>query len=121
MLDDNRATDAAERTAAQQPNGRTATTRSSQTMTRGTELQQQLLGYRLTTAEILYHLPDHPSVLQTYVWQELDIAPRFPVLRRFLDFWERRIEGRLHSVRVASAGIVSPAEWRHAAHMQHLH
>jgi uncharacterized protein Usg len=85
------------------------------------ELQLQLQGYRLTTAEILYHMPDHPAVLQSFIWQQLDIAPRFPVLRRFLDFWERDIEGRLHSVRVASVGIVSAAEWRQMAHLTHLH
>ena len=59
--------------------------------------------YRLTTAEILYHLPDHPNLLQSYIWQDLDIAPRYPVLHKFLDFWTREIEGALHSVRVASA------------------
>ena len=72
--------------------------------TQQTQMQRQLQGYRLTTAEILYHLPDHPGVLQTYIWQELDIAPRFPVLHKFLDFWSREIEGKLHSVRVASVG-----------------
>ena len=90
-------------------------------MTRETELQRQLQGYRLTTAEILYHLPDHPAVLQSFIWQQLDIAPRFPVLRRFLTFWESEIEGRLHSVRVASVGLVSAADWRHTRHLKHLH
>ena len=84
-------------------------------------LQLQLNNYRLTTAEILYHLPDHPGVLQSYVWQDLDISPRYPVLRRFLEFWTREIEGRLHSVRVASVGLVSAAEIRHTAHLRHLH
>ena len=87
----------------------------------GTQIERQLQGYRLTTAEILYHLPDHPSVLQTYIWQELDIAPRFPVLRKFLEFWTREIEGKLHSVRVASVGLISPAEFRHAGHLAYLH
>jgi uncharacterized protein Usg len=77
-------------------------------------LARQLNGYRLTTARILYHLPDHPALLQTFVWQNLDIAPRFPELNRFLTFWEREIEGRLHSVTVASAGLVQPAELRFA-------
>lgn len=84
-------------------------------------VHKQLLGYRLTTAEILYHLPDHPAVLQTFIWQELDIAPRFPVLHGFLDFWSRELEGRLHSVRVASVGLVQPGRWEHAAHMVYLH
>jgi uncharacterized protein Usg len=36
--------------------------------------------WRLTTAEILYHLPDHPGLLQTFIWQKLDRAPAFPEL-----------------------------------------
>ena len=86
-----------------------------------TGLQEQLRGYRLTTAEILYHLPDHPAVLQSYIWQDLDIAPRFPVLHRFLDFWNREIEGKLHSVRIGSVDLIQPARWGHAAHLMHLH
>jgi uncharacterized protein Usg len=77
-------------------------------------LARQLNGYRLTTARILYHLPDHPALLQTFVWQHLDIAPRFPELNRFLAFWEREIEGKLHSVTVAAVGLVQPAELRYA-------
>ncbi|MEO0393387.1 MAG: usg protein [Pseudomonadota bacterium] len=71
---------------------------------------KQLQDYRLTTAEILYHMPDHPDLLQTYIWQEYDIAPKYPVLKKFLDFWSREIEGKLHSVNVASMGIISPGE-----------
>jgi uncharacterized protein Usg len=56
--------------------------------------------YRLTTAEITYRLPDHPLLLQTYIWQKYDIAPDFPVLHQFLDFWRENLEGKLHSVRV---------------------
>ena len=75
-------------------------------------LARQMKDYRLTTAEILYRLPDHPEILQTYIWQDLDIAPRFPVLHRFLDFWDRELDGKLHSVRVASAPLVTAGEIR---------
>jgi len=78
------------------------------------EFALALKGYRLTTAEILYHLPDHPKLLQSYIWQELDIAPKYPRLVKFLDFWEASIEGKLHSVRVASRGIIAPAELKAA-------
>jgi len=81
------------------------------------ELARQIRDYRLTTAEILYHLPDHPGVLQAYIWQELDLAPRYPALRRFLEFWSRSLEGRLHSVRVGSAGLITPGECRHGTVM----
>ncbi len=84
-------------------------------------LALQLKDYRLTTAEILYHLPDHPGLLQTYVWQDLDLAPRYPALRRFLDFWTRELEGRLHSIKVASGDRIRPASVRHTPHLMHLH
>ncbi|MFQ5765535.1 MAG: usg protein [Rhodospirillales bacterium] len=71
--------------------------------------------YRLTTAEILYHLPDHPGVLQSFIWQDYDIAPDYPVLHKFLDFWERKIEGRLYSVKVASVPLAKSPETRFAA------
>jgi len=67
-------------------------------------------GYRLVTAEILYRMPDHPGLFQTYIWQEYDLAPRYPTLKKFLDFWERNLEGPLHSVRIATKRIISPAE-----------
>lgn len=72
--------------------------------------ESQLRGYRLTTAEILYHMPDHPTVLQSYIWQEFDLAPNFPILHRFLGFWRDNIEGKLHSVRVAARGLISATE-----------
>ena len=75
-----------------------------------TQFELALRGYSLTTAEILYHMPDHPKVLQSFVWQELDIAPKFPVLNKFLHFWTGNIEGKLHSVRVAALGLIAPSE-----------
>jgi uncharacterized protein Usg len=78
------------------------------------DFEMQLRGYRLMTAEILYHMPDHPELLQSFLWQEFDLAPRFPVLNRFLRFWEENIEGRLHTVRVAARGLISPTELRMA-------
>jgi uncharacterized protein Usg len=72
----------------------------------------QLAGFSLTTAEILYRLPDHPSLLQTYIWQEYDSAPRFPKLQSFLDFWVAKLEGKLFKVTVAHSKLIRPAELR---------
>ncbi|HVY20959.1 MAG TPA: usg protein [Bauldia sp.] len=82
---------------------------------------RNLDSYGLTTAEILYHLPDHRSLLQTYVWQGYDLAPRFPKLRDFLDFWEAKLEGPLHSVKVAHRRLISPTEVRLATTELRLH
>jgi uncharacterized protein Usg len=72
----------------------------------------QLAGFSLTTAEILYRLPDHPSLLQSYIWQEYDSAPRFPKLKSFLDFWVAKLDGKLFRVTVAHSELIRPAELR---------
>lgn len=76
------------------------------------DLELMLRDYRLTTAEILYHLPDHPVLLQSYVWQELDLAPKFPTLSKFLDFWDRELDGKVHSVKVMHAELIAPAAFK---------
>ncbi len=81
----------------------------------------QVKDYRLTTAEILYHYPDYPTLLQTYVWQSMDLAPDYPELRRFLDFWCANLDGKLHSIRVACAEIMRTGRMRHADHVRYMH
>lgn len=81
----------------------------------------QLRDYRLVTAEILYHLPDHPGLLQAYIWQDYDLAPRLPILHKFLDFWSHNLDGKLHSVKVATSEIITPGKWRHAETLISIH
>lgn len=81
----------------------------------GYDFRSQLAGYSLTTAEIFYRLPDHPSLLQSYVWQEYDLAPRFPRLLGFLDFWSGNLEGRLYRIRIAHARLLSPRDVSYAS------
>ncbi|HWH23146.1 MAG TPA: usg protein [Allosphingosinicella sp.] len=76
------------------------------------EFLKQLQGYGLLTAEISYYMPDHPQLIQLFIWQEYDVAPKFPVLHDFLDHWRRDIEAALHSVRIAHQHLIRPAEWR---------
>lgn len=82
---------------------------------------RQLEGFSLTTAEILYRLPDHPVLLQSYVWQDYDLAPVFPALRKFLAFWRDKLDGPVHSVRVAHSALIKPAELRNVSAEMLLH
>lgn len=83
----------------------------------GGEFQQRLRGARLLTAEVLYYMPDHPSLLQTFMWQTLDEAPKYPRLKAFLDHWRREIEAVIHSVRVAHGEPLDVPGWRNAKAM----
>lgn len=80
------------------------------------DLEIQLENYRLTTAHILYGMPDVPRLLQSFVWQDYDILPDYPELRRFLGFWVRELDGPLHSVYVASAPLITPGDLHNCGH-----
>ena len=84
-------------------------------------LKPELRERRLTTAEIIYHLPDHPDLLQSFIWQKLDVPPDFPELCRFLEFWSRNIEGKLHSVKIGQAGFAGRPGFRHVRTSLPLH
>ena len=74
------------------------------------DFKRQMSGYGLTTAQILYRRPDHQWLLQTFVWQNYDLFPKFPELKRFLAFWVEKLDGPLHSVLVAHSRLIKPAE-----------
>jgi uncharacterized protein Usg len=80
----------------------------------GDELSLRLQGWRLATAEVLYYMPDHPTLLQSFVWQTLDLAPQYPRIHRFLDFWRREIDAVIHSVQLASGETLAPARIKSA-------
>lgn len=76
------------------------------------DFELQLKGYGLLTAEVFYYLPDYPSLIQQFIWQDYDEAPDYPVLFGFLDHWRREIEAAIHSVRIAHERTLGPREWR---------
>ena len=85
------------------------------------ETELMLKGYGLTTAEFFYRMPDYTHVLNTFVWQDYDIAPDHPRLLKFIDFWKAEIEGPLHSVRFTHRKMMSCGEWRHVTGEFTLH
>jgi uncharacterized protein Usg len=89
-------------------------------------LVRQLLGWRQTTAEIVYRMPDYPSLIQTFVWQNLDlwdVDPRltFPHLHQFCAWWNDHLDGRIVEVRVGAKAVISPAEVNHVDTEFRLH
>ena len=85
------------------------------------DFRRQLDGYSLATAEIFYRMPDARNLLQTYIWQDYDLAPRFPNLLKFLDFWSRELDGPIHSIRLAHARLIRPTEVRYTNYELTIH
>ena len=76
-----------------------------------TELMMQ--GYGLTTAEMFYHMPDHPHVLNTFIWQDYALAPYHEKLLNFIGYWQDALAGPLRSVRFVHRKLISAGQWRH--------
>jgi uncharacterized protein Usg len=90
------------------------------------ELVCHLTSWRHTTAEILYRMPDHPALVQTFVWQDLDHwhdDPRltYPRLRRFCEWWNANLDGPIVQVRVGGTRVVTAGELRHVNAELRLH
>ncbi len=77
-----------------------------------TPLEIRGITTRLVTSEILYQLPDFPSLVQEFIWQEYDRVPELPRLWEFLKFWELHIDGPLVKVSYAYPGIGEQKEIR---------
>jgi len=71
-----------------------------------------LAGYGLTTAELFYRMPDYRNGLNTFIWQDDDLAPDHPKLFEVIAFWQGEVEGPLHSVRFTHRKQIAPGEWR---------
>ncbi len=78
-------------------------------------------GYSLTTAEIIFRMPDYLALMASYICQDYDLHPRFPKLKSFLDFWSNNLDGKLHKVLVAYTGLVKPCELKLVGAEYRLH
>src|SRR6201985_2597540 len=74
------------------------------------DFRKLALGYGLTTAEILYRMPDHPSILQSYLWQDYDLCANSPALTDLLSCWEEQLERPLFRGRGPHSRLTKPAE-----------
>ncbi len=74
------------------------------------DFKRMIAGHGLTTAQILYRMPDYPLILQSFVWQDYDLCPKFPGLFKFLTFWQKKLDGPLFAVSVAHSSLIRPAE-----------
>ena len=52
----------------------------------------------LVTLNILYWIPDYENILQQFIWQTMDIKPKYPRIHRFLDYWHNNIDAIVNEV-----------------------
>jgi uncharacterized protein Usg len=89
-------------------------------------LLRKLGEWRQITAEILYCMPDHRSLVQSFIWQDMDRwdadpAQAFPRLRQFCAWWNATLEGPIVQVRVGDTPLVGAVELKALLPVFHLH
>ena len=52
----------------------------------------------LVTLNIFYWMPDYENILQQFVWQTMDVKPKYPRIYRFLDYWHNNIDAVMNEV-----------------------
>ena len=57
-------------------------------------------GLRLASVKVIYSLPDYKNVLNEFWWQTMDVPPKYPKVKTFVDYWNDYIEGRIKSLEI---------------------
>ena len=52
----------------------------------------------LITLNIFYWMPDYENILQQFIWQTMDVKPKYPRVHKFLDHWHNNIDAKLSEV-----------------------
>ncbi|NJO62837.1 MAG: hypothetical protein HC836_32820 [Richelia sp. RM2_1_2] len=77
-------------------------------------------GYRLTSLQIYYYLPDYTSILNEFFWQTYDIHPTFPRVHQFLGYWKENIQATINNIVVVQQTDIGPKQIRTASFCGYL-
>ena len=84
-------------------------------MRHDSDFEKLARGHSLVTVSIIYYVPDYSSIVNEFLWQTLDIKPKYPRVEQFLDFWQREIEAVIKEIRVFDATSLDPSKFRSIA------
>ena len=52
----------------------------------------------LITLNVFYWMPDYENILQQFIWQTMDVKPKYPRVHIFLDYWYKNIDAVVSEV-----------------------
>jgi|TARA_B100001964_G_scaffold195657_1_gene219821 uncharacterized protein Usg len=59
----------------------------------------------LVTLNVYYWMPDYENILQQFIWQTLDVKPKYPRVYKFLNHWHNNIEAIVNEVQICERKI----------------
>lgn len=81
------------------------------------EIRLRLEGYTLVTVNVLYYMPDHRNLVNEFLWQTMDVSPRYPRIERFLDHWRREIDAVIKEVQISNGAAFDPSRYTNVTGM----
>jgi len=55
----------------------------------------------LVSLRVYYYMPDYRDLIQEFMWQTMDIKPKYPRVNKFLNYWKENIEAVIADVEMA--------------------
>jgi len=81
------------------------------------DFSRMLNGYHYVSVNVIYYMPDHQNLINEFIWTTLDIKPKYPRIKKFLDYWEAEIEGKIKQVILVDGKPFQLAEWRNGIYL----
>lgn len=57
----------------------------------------------LVTLNIFYWMPNYENILQQFIWQTMDVKPKYPRVYRFLDYWHNNIDAVVNEIEICDS------------------
>ena len=48
--------------------------------------------------QVVYYMPDYLNLVNEFIWQTRDQLPDYPRIGRFLEYWDKNIDGPIKEV-----------------------
>ena len=64
------------------------------------------MNLELILARIYYRMPDSPSIIQEFIWQDFDRPPAYPRFQKLIEYWDKNIEGPIDSIDFCSSHVI---------------
>ena len=61
-------------------------------------IQLILKKWTVASVQVVYYIPDYMNLVNEFIWQTEDQLPEYQRITRFLDYWDKNIDGPIKEV-----------------------
>jgi len=61
----------------------------------------------LVSLRVYYYMPDYRDLIQEFMWQTMDIKPKYPRVNKFLNYWKENIEAVIADIEMIETEKIS--------------